>query len=173
MGEKQFNFRLALWLVGAVVVCATAVHLVHAYQVTRHAHTLQEQARRAEEAGQTEQAAVLFGGSTCCSLPTTTTALRHYGEVLEKLSAKPGNRWLAAAAYKQVLARSPNDSALRKHLIDLYLDLDADDEDAREQLEIQLQASPGDASLENVAAGSLSRKRGRLRTGPQNLRKSH
>src|SRR5437588_12054331 len=120
MGEKQFNYRLAFWLVGALAVLAPLVHLLHAYQVRRHAHTLQEQVHRAEQAGETEQTAILLKRYLLFA-PDDTNALLHYGETLEKLPANPANRWLAAAVFKQVLARSPNRRDLRDRLIALLI----------------------------------------------------
>ena len=150
MADKQFNYRLATWLIASLVLGAAAVHLVHIYQLKRHARTLQEQANRADAAGQTEQAAVLLKRYLLFA-PDDTTALLRYGEMLEKSPALPANRWLATAAYKQVLARSPSLLAVREHLIALLLDLAAYP-DAREQIEIQLQALPKDGRLEALLA---------------------
>src|SRR5579872_2312276 len=146
MGDKRLNLRLVLWLAGTLAVAATGVHLVHAYQLRRHAQTLQEQIQRAEDAGQTEQVAELLKRYLLFA-PDDTDALLHYGQTLEKLPADAGNRWLAAAAYQQVLARWPNRADVRERLATLLLDLE-DYDDAREQIELQLQAAPKDGRLE-------------------------
>jgi tetratricopeptide (TPR) repeat protein len=146
MGDKRLNIRLVLWLAGTLAGAALSVHLLHAYQLRRHAETFQEQIRRAENAGQTEQTAALLKRYLLFA-PDDTDALLHYGQALEKLTADPANRWLAVAAYQQVLARRPNLAAVRERLATLLLELE-DYIGAREQIELQLQASPKDARLE-------------------------
>jgi cellulose synthase operon protein C len=153
MGDKQFNYRLLFGLIASLAVFATVVHLVHAYQVQRHALTLKEQAQRAEEAGQTEQVALLLKRYLLLA-PNDTAALLHYSATLEKLPPQPANRWLAVAALRQVLAPSPNRRDVREHLIALLMELKAYPE-AREQLEILLTATPKDARVEALLGRCL------------------
>ena len=91
--------------------------MLHAYQMGRHARTLDEQAAAAAESGQHDRAAVLLRRYLQLA-PGDTKALHRYAEELEQL---PGgdSRWLAVAAYKQVLEREPNNGKVRRHHVSI------------------------------------------------------
>jgi tetratricopeptide (TPR) repeat protein len=150
MSENHFNFRLALGLLAVLLVAGAAVHAVHGYQVRRHARALLERADRAEEAGQNEQAAALLQRYLELA-PDDTPALLRYGAALEKLPATPDNRWLAVAAYRQVLARSPSNADVRGRLADRLMELEEYAE-ARGQLEILLHAARSSSGSARVEA---------------------
>ena len=53
---KRLNVKLALWLVGITVFSVVSVHFLHGYQLDRNAEFLKVQAKKAEKAGNTQEA---------------------------------------------------------------------------------------------------------------------
>ncbi len=148
MLKRTLNWKLLLGLLGGLAALALAAHLVHAYQVGRHARTLREQARQAEEEGQTRRAATCL--RRCLEFaPEDTDTLVHYGELLERLAETPYERGRVAAVYQQVLGRQPQRTAVRRRLAVLALELGWTVE-ARDHLEKLLEQQPGQADLEGL-----------------------
>ncbi len=148
MTRRVLNHKLMLGIVVSLAGLGLGVHLVHGYQAGRLASTLREQARQAQEQGQTNRAA-LFLQRYLAFAPNEADALADYGVLLEGMARTPYERGRAAGVYGQVLARQPQRGDIRRRLAVLDLQLGWTDE-AREHLEKLLQARPGQADLEGL-----------------------
>jgi tetratricopeptide (TPR) repeat protein len=146
-GRLLFRLGLGLEFISALIV------LVHSLQNGRHARTLCAQSRQAEERGELGRAADYLQRYLVFN-PDDTDALLHCGELLEHLAATPYDHERALAIYHQVLAHDPNRHEARHRLavqaiyLGRYLD-------AKAQLEVLLEAQPGQADVEALLAECL------------------
>src|SRR5438034_11144758 len=146
--KRTLNLRLLLYLLGATVLSATAVHFLHGIQVKRNTGALLGQADRAEEQGRLDQA-VSFLSRYLAYESGDIDALVRYGFLLQKQARTPKARLAAVGVFERVLRRQPERHEVRRRLVRAAMDLELFP-DAREHLEVLLKTSPGDGELEDL-----------------------
>lgn len=138
--RRTFNVRFFLVLLGTMFVVAGASHALHSHQVRRNAGLLLEQAARAEEQGQLQQAAGTLA-NYLAFVPEDTDALARYGLTLERLPSSAATRQRAHSVLEQVLRRAPQRQDVRQSLVRLTLGLGLY-ADARRHLQTLVEACP-------------------------------
>src|SRR5579871_5748223 len=116
--NRRVNVKLLASLLGAILLFALGIHLLHGFQERRNATALLQQAERAAEAGQKEQA-VAHLRTYLGFDPNDTDALTRYGMLLCQLAGNPNSRLQAMDVLEQVLRRDPSRVEIRRQLVEL------------------------------------------------------
>jgi tetratricopeptide (TPR) repeat protein len=153
--KRQLNARFLLWLIIAVVVIGTSVHLVHSFQSRRNAGGFLTQAARREEQGDLGQATEYLR-RYLAYVPEDNNALAKYGLLLNQQASTPGGGQpvllvRAFSALEQVVRREPDRADARRTLVELAMKL-GDFTGAKDHLDVLLQSSTNDGELEALYA---------------------
>jgi cellulose synthase operon protein C len=141
--NRRVNVKLLASLIGAILLFALGIHLLHGFQERRNSRSLLEQAERAAEAGQKEQAVAHLRTYLGFS-PNDTDALSRYGMLLSQLATNPNARLQALDVLEQVLRRDGSRIDIRQQLVELAMHPQVRRyADAREHLEILLRDNAG------------------------------
>lgn len=146
MVSRRLNVKFLLVVVGCLVGAAGATHLVHAFQLGRHARTLHEQARQAEEQGRLDRAVNLWQRYFLFA-PDDNESLVHYRDLLDRTALTPIERRQVSTVFRQAMAREPGREDLRRRLA-VALIREGDGMAARPHLELLLEHHPDDGDLE-------------------------
>jgi len=154
--RRTVNIKLVAILLLGALLFAGGVHLTHRLQEQRNASALLEQAQRAEDDGQKDQA-VKHLRAYLGFVPNDTEALARYGRLLNQQAATPTARTQALLILEQVLRRDPTQHEIRRELIDLAMHPQVRRHaDAREHLEILLRdRPPTDGELQHLLGRCL------------------
>lgn len=141
--NRRVNVKLLASLIGAILLFALGIHLLHGFQERRNASSLLQQADRAAEAGQKEQA-VAHLRTYLGFAPNDTDALSRYGMLLCQLATNGNARLQAMDVLEQVLRRDASRVEIRKQLVELAMHPQVRRfADAREHLDILLRDNAG------------------------------
>ncbi len=151
MRTRRLNWKLLAWIVGTLAVSAGAVHFAHSAQMKRHARTLLAQVDQEEAAGKPDHAAEYL--KRYLTINTfDTDALARYGLLLDKTATTDAARARIASIFEKVLARDRKRDAIRRRVIELYLDLGRFvpkeagwNTEARQHAELLVQTRPEDS----------------------------
>src|SRR2546428_653491 len=89
--KRTLNPRFACWLLSAVALLGAGVHALHEFQGKRLAPVWLQEARRAEQEGQTRQCANHLARYLAYQ-PADFDVLADYGLLLEKTATSPRAR---------------------------------------------------------------------------------
>ncbi len=138
---KRLNLRFVAILIVGLILSGTAVHVLHGFQLNRHARHFLEHARQARADGEMVRAASDYE-RYCDLAPWDVEARAEYGLLLADLS-----RYDAALKTLEAVVRlDPNRLDARRCLVEIEMGIRRFS-DAREHLERMLEASPGDGEL--------------------------
>lgn len=141
--KRSVNYVAVLILLVGTSLLGLGVHLLHAYQVKRNAHTLLDQADLAERDGETNQVADYLGQYLGMA-PNDTSVLARYGLLLDKQATSARQRQRAFEILDKVVRLDASRQDVRRQLVRAALDL-GQVQDARFHLAI-LQKEVGDDS---------------------------
>jgi tetratricopeptide (TPR) repeat protein len=146
--RRTVDFTFLTVLLAAAVLAGTGLYFLHGFQLRRTAPVLLAEAAQAEQEGQADQALEYLAYYRRC-VPENTEVLAWYGRLLEERSDAPQDRRSAYEVYTELLQRDPGNTAIRRRLVRLALDV-GELGMARQALD-QLQAdSPDDGELEDL-----------------------
>jgi cellulose synthase operon protein C len=151
--------RTAVVLV-AFGILVIGVHFLHAFQVTRNASVLKDQAQQAQQqadeakkAGDSDKATEALGkaagyyGRYLGFHPDDADALGRYGLLLNELAKSPLQKQRAFLVLEKAVRLDPTRDDVRRKLVDLAVSVGRT-LDAREHLKTLLDSSPDDPELE-------------------------
>jgi tetratricopeptide (TPR) repeat protein len=139
--------RSAVVLV-AVIIVASGVHFLHAFQVKRNAGLLLETAEQAKASGDLPKAAEYYGRYLGFR-PDDDGALGEYGLILDRLAKTPRQQFRAFLVLDQAVGRDPDREELRRRAAALAMALGRT-KDAKEHLNYLLnRLHKDDAELED------------------------
>jgi tetratricopeptide (TPR) repeat protein len=113
--RRQLNLRLLLWALAAFVPAAVVVHLLHGYQVRRHATTLLERGDQALAQGQAEQALADYT-RYLGFVPRDIEAREKYIRLLDR-TAQPVDLPRVVLAMQELLLDQPELHEVRYRLV--------------------------------------------------------
>jgi tetratricopeptide (TPR) repeat protein len=142
---RRFNRRLFLWTVVGACLVALLVHLIHLWQLGRHARAQLALADGLERLGQTEQVTAALHRSLIFAPDDTATQARH-ALSLARQGRSPVARWRALDVLRRQVQLHPGEENVRRALADLAFQLGQHTE-ARKQFEALLAVHPEDAEL--------------------------
>ncbi|GEM_PF-2868542 len=146
--NKQVNFRLFLGLLVAVAVGATAVVVVHSWQVQGQSAALLAEADRAEASGDGARAAEYLKRYLVYA-PGDVDLLERYGRLLHGQARTLADKERVLAVYEQVLLREPARHDLRRATADLAREVGYFAR-AKDHLEMLVRHSPDDGELADL-----------------------
>jgi predicted Zn-dependent protease len=127
MNEAKLNTRLLLRAGVAVAGLAVATHLVHGWQVRRHARAQLDRAEEARsEARHADEVAAL--GRYLAFAPGNHEVRARHALTLAEQAASPQQRWRALEVLRGALAREPANLELRQALVETALALSRHEE---------------------------------------------
>jgi tetratricopeptide (TPR) repeat protein len=121
--KRELNVRFFAFLIGATAFLAVGVHFLHGHQVKRNAKLLLDQALRAEEKGQLNQASELLS-TYLVYVPDDQETLAKYGFLLEGMSGRnPAMRVRAFMVLEKALRLDPGNQEVRRRAVRMAMDL--------------------------------------------------
>jgi tetratricopeptide (TPR) repeat protein len=156
---KRLNWKFLTILVALIAVLGVGALVAYKIQRKRSVAALLVQAKAAEEAGDLAKASGLYAHYLGFRTDDRET-LAHYGLLLAGDANSPEARMKALSVLAQVLRRVPDRSDIRREVVRIAMDRTVQRyEQAREQLEALLAASPDDGELELQIARCLEGER--------------
>jgi predicted Zn-dependent protease len=115
MARRKLNGKLLLWVAAALLVAATGMHLLHAYQSRQNARSLRERAERAAQQGRPQQAFALYDQYLQYE-PDDLEAQKKFAELLDRHAPPGGQRSRMIQLAERVLEQA-DDEELRLRLV--------------------------------------------------------
>jgi tetratricopeptide (TPR) repeat protein len=150
---KNFNTKLFVYLIGAVVLTGTGLFLIHYFQSGRIANALLWQAKRAEEKGDLYKTAHFLKRYLEFE-PNDLDERANLGRILADPKMARSNRARENALFvlEQVVARDPERNDLRRPLVRIATELGQFDL-ARKHLDILEKVFPSDGEVQFLLGG--------------------
>jgi tetratricopeptide (TPR) repeat protein len=139
------NRKAVVILAASLVGLFLTVHLIHGFQVKRHARDLLEEADNVERDGQVGTAVNLLH-QYLALVPGDTDALARYGLLLDRQARNRRERQLPLFLLEQVLRRDSTRTAIRRKVVEIALDLQRFS-DAKAHLDVLEPANPEDPDV--------------------------
>ncbi len=146
--RRQVNLRFVALLLLTLIVLGGTAHFLHGFQVKRNARALLHRAQQMEEEKD-------FGKSLdylsryLAFYPRDTEARARYALLLDQQAKTPQARLRAFLALDEVLRQAPDRDDVRRRAISAAMGIERF-ADAREHLEVLMQATPDDPELEEL-----------------------
>jgi tetratricopeptide (TPR) repeat protein len=118
--RRQLNLKALLILLLSVVVLGVAAFSLHAYQMRRNAHSLQEQSQREEEEGHLDKA-LRYLEAYLRMRPSDTEAWERYGLLVSRSPERLADPQGVFMALERVLWRAPARHDLRRKVVEIAL----------------------------------------------------
>lgn len=113
---RHINGRVLVVAVAVTALAAAGVHLVHGYQVRRHAQAFLARADEAERAGDLARCADDLR-QYLAYVPADADACGRLGDVLDRGGRTRAERWQAFAALEKAVRLDPGRHDLRRQLV--------------------------------------------------------
>src|SRR5262249_40373807 len=118
----RIHLKAVLILVVSVAALVASVHFLHAYQMRRNARLVFEQAKEAEQTGQTEEEEEYLQWYLRLE-PADAGARGRLGLLLRRTAQTPADRTKAFYVLEDALRRDPQREDLRREALKLALEL--------------------------------------------------
>lgn len=122
---KRVNITLLAWLLSSTLVLAVGVHFLHAYQMTRNASSILNQAESAQHTGNNVEAVKLFK-EFLNYRPKDREVNEELANLMIELAEKPGHTFRQVSDAKnfleKVLVMHPELTKLRRRLVDYSME---------------------------------------------------
>ncbi len=151
--KRHLNFSFLACLAGAAAVCIVAGYWFHGYQIRRNASQLKATAALAKEAHDYAEAVKVYNRYLQL-VPLDGDARADFALALDQVSRSPKERKAVFFALEKALLQSPERDDARRRLVHVAIEI-GDFSAAQDHVTRLMQASPGDAELDNLMGRCL------------------